>query len=70
MECLKSLFRKFYGRYVDLYQQYGVSLSRMLNDILTFDPFPTDKIFHQSHDVDTELYLSSGFHRALGVACQ
>ena len=36
MERLKS-FRKFYGRYGDLIQQYEVSLSRMLNDILTLD---------------------------------
>ena len=34
---LKSSFRKFYGRYGDLIQQYEVSLSRMLNDILTLD---------------------------------
>ena len=37
VERLKSSFRKFYGRYEDLIQQYEVSLSRMLNDILTFD---------------------------------
>ena len=37
VERLKSSFRKFYGRYGDLIQQYEVSLSRMLNDILTFD---------------------------------
>ena len=34
---LKSSFRKFYGRNGDLIEQYGVTLSRMLNDILTFD---------------------------------
>ena len=34
---LKSSFRKFYGRYGDLIEQYGVTLSRMLNDILTLD---------------------------------
>ena len=33
----KSSFRKFYGRYGDLIQQYEVTLSRMLNDILTLD---------------------------------
>ena len=33
-ERIKSSFRKFYGRYGDLIQQYEVSLSRMLNDIL------------------------------------
>ena len=37
MERLKSSFRKFYGWYGDLIQQYEVSLSRMLNDILTLD---------------------------------
>ena len=37
VERLKSSFRKFYGRYGDLVEQYGVTLSRMLNDILTPD---------------------------------
>ena len=37
VERLKSSFRKFYGQYEDLIQQYEVSLSRMLNDILTLD---------------------------------
>ena len=37
VERLKSSFRKFYGRYGDLAEQYGVTLSRMLNDILTLD---------------------------------
>ena len=37
VERLKSSFRKFYGRYGNLIQQYEVSLSRMLNDILTLD---------------------------------
>ena len=36
-ERLKSSFRKFSGRYGDLIQQYEVSLSRMLNDILILD---------------------------------
>ena len=36
-ERLKSSFRKFYGRFGDLIQQYEVSLSRMLIDILTLD---------------------------------
>ena len=36
-ERLKSSFRKFYGRYGDLIQQYELSLSRMLNDILILD---------------------------------
>ena len=38
-ERLKSSFRKFYGRYGDLIQQYEVSLSRMLNDILILDQY-------------------------------
>ena len=37
VERLKSSFRKFYGRYGDLIEQYGVTLSRMSNDILTLD---------------------------------
>ena len=37
VERLKSSFRKFYGRYGDLVEQYGVTLSRMLNDIMTLD---------------------------------
>ena len=57
-ERLKSPFRKFYGRYGDLIQQYKVSLSRMLNDwSLTNKDFPTNQTFHQFHDLDTELDL-------------
>ena len=58
-ELLKSSFRKFYGRYGDLIQQYEVSLSRMLNDILILDhcDFPTNQTLHQFHDLDTELDL-------------
>ena len=37
VERLKSSFRKFYGRYGDLIQQYEVSLSRMLKGFLTLD---------------------------------
>ena len=37
VERLKLSFRKFCGRCGDLIQQYEVSLTRMLNDILTFD---------------------------------
>ena len=37
LERLKSSFREFHGRYGDLIQQYDVSLSRKLNDILTLD---------------------------------
>ena len=33
-ERLKSSLRTFYGRYGDLMEQYEVSLSQMLNDIL------------------------------------
>ena len=37
VERLLSSFKKCYGRYRDLIQQYEVSLSRMLNDNLTID---------------------------------
>ena len=37
VERLKSSFRKFYGRYGDLIQQYEVTLSRILYAILTLD---------------------------------
>ena len=37
VERLNSSFRKFYGRYGDLVEQYGVTLSLMSNDILTLD---------------------------------
>ena len=49
MERLKSSFWKFYDRYGDLILQYEVSLSRMLNNILTLDQlsdFPTAQTFH------------------------
>ena len=36
-ERLKSSFRKFFGRYGDLMQQYEVSVSRMFNGILILD---------------------------------
>ena len=77
VERLKSSIRKFYGRYGDLVEQYGVTLSRMVNDILTLDQqwLPTDQTFHQFHDLYTELDLHrimSGFHGAYatGVASQ
>ena len=38
-ECLKLSFRKFYGRYEDLIQQYEVSLSRKVK--WHSDPWPT-----------------------------
>ena len=44
VEHLKSSFRKFYGRYGDLIQQYEVSLSRMLNDILILDQVTSQPI--------------------------
>ena len=78
VERLKSSFRKFYGRYGDLIQQYEASLSQMLNDILTLDHlqwFSTDQTFQQFHDPDKELDLhriTSGFHLAFAtdIACQ
>ena len=37
VERLKSSFRKFFGRYGDLIQQYEVYLSRILNDFRTLN---------------------------------
>ena len=49
--CLKSLLRKFYGRYVDLIKQYVIPLSRMLHDILKLDQIqwhpPSIRLLHQ-----------------------
>ena len=49
-ERLKSSLRKFYGRYGDLIEQYEVSLSQMLNDILWTDHIqwqpPTDQTLY------------------------
>ena len=76
-ECLKSSFRKFYGRYGDLIQQYEVSLSRMLNDNLILDQqwLPNQSDFPP---ISWPWYrawpspIMSGFHGAFatGVACQ
>ena len=76
-ERLKSSFRKFYGRYGDLFQQYEVSLSRMLNGILILDQqwLPNQSDFPP---ISRPLYrawpspIMSGFHWlfATGVACQ
>ena len=80
VERLKSSFRKFYGRYGDLIQQYDVSFSRMFNEmtfwpLTSYSDFPTDQTFNQFHDIDTALDLhriTSGFHGvfATGVASQ
>ena len=76
-ERLKSSFRKFYGRYGDLIQQYVVSLSRMLNDILILDQqwLPNQSDFPPISWPWYRLWPSpimSGFHGAFatGVACQ
>ena len=76
-EGLKSSFRKFYGRCGDLIQQYEVSLSRMLNDILILDK---QWLPNQSDipPISWPLYrawpspIMSGFHGAFatGVASQ
>ena len=75
-ERLKSSFRKFYGRYGDLSQQYEVSLSRMLNDILLDQQWlPNQSDFPP---ISWPWYrawpspIMSGFHGAFatGVACQ
>ena len=76
-ERLKSSFRKFYGRYGDLIQQYEVSLSRMLNDILILDQqwLPNQSDFPPISWPWYRAWPSpsmSGFHGAFaaGVACQ
>ena len=76
-ERLKSSFRKFYGRYGDLIQQYEVSLSRMLNDILILDQqwLPNQSDFPPISWPSYRAWPSpimSGFHGAFatGVACQ
>ena len=77
MECLKSSFRKFYGRYGDLIQQFEVFLSRMLNDILILDqhwlPNKSDfpPISWPWYRTWTSPIMSS-FHGvfATGMACQ
>ena len=76
-ERLKSSFRKFYGRYGDVIQQYEVSLSRMLNDILILDQqwLPNHSDFPP---ISWPLYrawlspIMSGFDGAFatGMACQ
>ena len=59
VERLWSSFRKFNGRYGYLFRQYKVSLSGMLNDILTLEqlqwllPNPSD--VGPFHDLETEL---------------
>ena len=77
VERLKSSFRKFYGRYGDLTEQYGVTLSRMLNDILTLDQqwlsyrsdFPPISWPYTELDLHR---IMSGFHGAFatGLASQ
>ena len=77
MERLKSSFRKFYGRYEDLIQQYEVSLSRMLNDILTLDQqwLPKQSDFPQISWPWYRLWPSPNYEWfpwsiSTGVACQ
>ena len=53
VERLESSFRKFYGRYGDLIQQYEVTLSLMLNDIQTLDQQWLPNRFHQFHNLYT-----------------
>ena len=77
-ERLKSSFRKFYGRYGDLIQQYEVFFSRMLNDILTLNQlqwlpnrsnFPPISwpLYRDWPSPNYELFLWS---TCTGVACQ
>ena len=77
MERLKSLFRKFYGR-------YGILFSNMKSPsheckmtfwLLTNSDSPTNQTFYQFRDLDSEFDLHrimSGFHGAFvtGVACR
>ena len=73
-DTLKSSFRKFYGRYGDLIQQYEVSLSRMLNGILILDQqwLPSQSDFPP---ISWPLYIAwpspimSGFHGAFCNGC-
>ena len=64
-ERLKSLLRKFYGRYGDLIKQYEVSLSQMLNDILWPDHIqwqpPTDQTLYRTRPL-TEIWVVSIEH--------
>ena len=72
VERFKWPFRKFYGRYADLIQQYEVSLSRMLNDILTIDqqwlPHRSDLIsiswpwYHAWHSLYYNVWVVSMEH--------
>ena len=67
MERLKSSFGKFYGWYGrGIIQQYEVW------PLASYSEVPTNQTFHQFHDLDTELTLTSGFHGAFetDVACQ
>ena len=70
---IEIVFQEVYGRYGDLIQQYEISFSRMLNDILILYQlwyFLTDQTFHQFHDLDTEVDLHriiSGFYGAFAT---
>ena len=77
MERFKPSFRKFYCGHGDLIQQYEVSLSRILNDILILDQqwLPNQSDFPP---ISWPWYrtwpspIMSGFHGAFatGLACQ
>ena len=64
-ERLKSSLRKFYGRYGDLFKQYEVCLSQMLNDILWPDHIqwqpPTDQTLYRTRPL-TEIWVVSIEH--------
>ena len=78
VERSKASFRKLYGRYWDLIQQYELSFSRMLNNILTLDQLqwlPSRSSFPPISCFNTELDLhqiTSRFYGAIatGMACQ
>ena len=83
VERLKSSFRNCNGRYGDLIQQYEVSFSWMLNDILTLDQLqwqanlsdfsPISWSWNWAWTSPLDLHrITSGFHGAFAthVACQ
>ena len=61
VKFLKSSYRKFYGQYGDLIQQYEVSFSRMLKDILSLDQLQRDSFPEPAVSfLDFSLWISLG----------
>ena len=63
-------FRKFYGRYGDRIQQYEVSLSRMLNDILILDQQWLSNQSDFQKNFMTILYTELDLHRSWVVSME